>query len=100
TVPLQALAALHGPFAERNAAALADRILRTAPADEAGRITLAYRLLFARDPRPTEAEKVRKFLAAVVEEGLVGNPAVNEVQRTAAVRAAWTQAALVLLNSN
>src|SRR5206468_10536868 len=51
TVPLQALALLNGPFAERNAAALADRILRTAPADEAGRITLAYRLLFARDPR-------------------------------------------------
>ena len=100
TVPLQALAALHGPFAERNAAALADRILRTAPADEAGRIALAYRLLFARDPRPTETEKVRKFLAAVVEENLAGKSAVNEAQRTTAVRAAWTQAALVLLNSN
>ena len=33
TVPLQALALLHGPFSERNAAALADRILQTAAAE-------------------------------------------------------------------
>jgi hypothetical protein len=94
TVPLQALAALHGPFAERNAAALADRVLRAAPG-EAERIAFAYRLLFARAPRLTETEKVRKFLAAVLEDHPAARSAPNEAER-----AAWTQAALVLLNSN
>src|SRR5205823_4629109 len=87
TVPLQALAALHGPFAEHNAAAVADRILAASP-NEAERITSAYRLLFARDPRPAEAEKVRKFLAAVVEENLAGKPAATAADRSVAARAA------------
>jgi hypothetical protein len=43
--------------------------------------------------------KIRRFLAAVAEENLGGKPADGEARR-AAVRAAWAQAALVLLNSN
>jgi hypothetical protein len=84
TVPLQALALMHSPFAEGNAAALADRILREAPQDNAARITFAYHLLFARDPRPTEVEKIQHFVQALGE----------------GERAAWVQTALVLLNSN
>jgi Protein of unknown function (DUF1549)/Protein of unknown function (DUF1553)/Planctomycete cytochrome C len=86
TVPLQALALLHGPFAERNAAALAERIQKAAP-DDPGRTVFAFRLLFSRDPRPAEVGKVRKFLAALAEEKMTQ-------------RDAWTQVALVLLNSN
>lgn len=93
TVPLQALAMLHGPFAERNAGALADRLLKAEPTDEAARLRLAYRLLFAREPRPTEIERVRRFLAGVLEE----QPNLDLAQR---VRHAWTQAALVWLNTN
>lgn len=95
TVPLQALAMLHGPFSERNAAALADRIIKSAPADDVSRIGAAYRLLLARDPRPGEVESIRRFLAAVVQDQ-AGKSSPNEQ----AVRSAWTQAALVLLNSN
>ncbi|MBI1915976.1 MAG: PSD1 domain-containing protein [Planctomycetes bacterium] len=78
--------------------AVADRIL-TANPKEAERVAFAYQLLFARQPRPSETEKVRKFLAAVVEEHLGGKPVANGTQHSAE-RAAWTQAALVLLNSN
>lgn len=95
TVPLQALAMLHGPFSERNAAALADRIIKSAPADDVSRIGAAYRWLLARDPRPGEVESIRRFLAAVAQDqGSKNSPSEQ------AVRAAWTQAALVLLNSN
>jgi hypothetical protein len=83
TVPLQALALLHAPFSERNAAALAERILQTAP-DDPARIELAFRLVFTREPRQGEVKLIRNFLVAVGEDR----------------RAAWTQVALVLLNSN
>jgi hypothetical protein len=95
TVPLQALAMLHGPFAERNAASLADRILKAAPADDAARIGIAYRLLLSREPRPSEVEAIRRFVAAVVQENS-GKSSTSEQ----ALRRAWTQAALVLLNGN
>jgi hypothetical protein len=86
TVPLQALALLNSPFSERNAAALADRILKAGANDEA-RMTYAWRLTFGRDPRPPEADKVRRFIAAATEN----NPNLKDL---------WTQIALVLMNSN
>jgi hypothetical protein len=95
TVPLQALALLHGPFAERGAAALAERILREAPANDADRVGFAFRLVFGREPRPAESAKVVRFVAAIVAED-----AAARKDRAAAVKAAWTQVALVLLNSN
>ncbi len=99
TVPLQALAMLHGPFAERNAAALADRIVHSAPADDVGRVGVAYRLLLGREPRASEVGMVQKFVSAVVQEQAGSVPA-GEARHAQAVRTAWTQAALVLLNSN
>jgi hypothetical protein len=100
-VPLSALALLHSPFSEQSAAALADRILREAPADDATRINLAFRLAFARQPTAVEQQKLQEFLAAAIEEKL-GNNAATAASglRLEAERAAWTQAALVLLNSN
>jgi hypothetical protein len=84
TVPLQALALIHSPFSERNAAALADRILKTAPADDGARIVYAFRLAFSREPRPAEVARIRSFTKAIG-----GEP-----------RSAWSQVALVLFNSN
>jgi hypothetical protein len=101
TVPLQALALLHGPFAEQSAAALADRILREAPADDPARIDFAFRLDFARPPTAAERQALQTFLAAIVKEKL-GDAAATAASgpRQEAERAAWNQAALVLLNSN
>jgi hypothetical protein len=101
TVPLQALALLHGPFAEQSAAALADRLLREAAADDASRIDLAFRLTFARQPTSAEQQVLQQFLAALLKEKLGDAVATTATApRAEAERAAWTQAALVLLNSN
>ncbi len=90
-VPLQALAMLHGPFAETAAAALGERIVRAASNDEE-RITYACRLLFSRVPRLKERAAIHEFLKGVAPE------TPGDADR--AQRAAWAQAALVLLNSN
>jgi hypothetical protein len=100
TVPLQALALLHGPFAARNAVALADRILDEAPADESSRIAYALRLILARDPLPCEVPRLREFQAAVTDKDLLSGKGFLAARRAAADRAAWIQTALVLLNSN
>ena len=99
-VPLQALALLHGPFAEQSATALGERVLREAATDPA-RIELAWRLVYAREPKPTERQALENFLAAIVNEKL-GDGAATAASgpRQEAEKAAWTQAALVLLNSN
>jgi hypothetical protein len=99
-VPLQALAMLHGPFAERGSEALAERIVKAA-ADDGARVELAYKLLFAREPSSSERQALVVFLDAVVRETLGEKRATaNDSEKMAAVRTAWTQAALVLLNSN
>jgi hypothetical protein len=100
TVPLQALAMLHGPFAEQSAAALADRILRESPATD-GRISYVWQLLYAREAKPDERAALTEFIAAIVTERL-GDQAATAASgpRQEAERAAWAQAALVLLNSN
>jgi hypothetical protein len=85
TVPLQALVLMNGPFAERCAAALANRLLQSS-ADDGDRIQLAYRLLFSRSPRAEEVDRLRRFLSEAAHE--------------ASAQAAWVQLALVLLNSN
>ena len=99
-VPLQALAMLHGPFTEHSAAALADRILREAATDET-RIDFACRLLYSRSPRPAEKEALASFLATLRADKLANaSTSPTDAQKSEATRAAWVQAALVLLNSN
>ena len=100
-VPLSALALLHSPFTEQAAAAFAERLVREAPADDAERTRLAFRLAFARTPSPAEQQVLQQFLADLIKEKL-GDGAATAASgpRQEVERAAWTQVALVLLNSN
>jgi mono/diheme cytochrome c family protein len=91
-VPLQALALLHGPFGESAAAALAHRIMNAGSNDE-DRLTFAYRLLLSREPRPKERALVRQALDALLSDQA-------DKDSPSALRSAWTQVALTLLNSN
>lgn len=100
TVPLQALAMLHGPFAENSAAALGARIQRSAPTDD-GRLDWAFRLLFARQPSPRERGAARDFLSRMQDRTENGKaPPSPQSHRSSNGRDAWAQLALVLLNSN
>ncbi len=101
TVPMQALVMLHGPFTERAAVALADRIQSATPGDDSTRIDFAWRLMFARSPRASETQLLLQSLAAIEQDHLAARgDAATDVDRIAARRAAWTQIALVLLNTN
>ena len=87
TTSLQGLYALNGPLLLERSAALAERLLMQPNRDnnDQGRIELAYRLLFARQPTDRESEIGLAF---------VGN--TSGAERAAA----WAQYAHVLLASN
>ncbi len=99
TVPMQALAMLHGPFAQRSAAALAER-LTAATGDLDGQVQSAYKLLFARAPSDSECQRVRQFVDEFVATTVAGNAADAEEDRLAARQQALVQLCLVWLNSN
>ena len=99
TVPLQALAMLHGPTADRAAGGLAERIWSAASTDHE-RIRFAFRLLFTREPSVKEVENITRTLAELSQEPLANKPNATETEKVAALKAAWRQVALVLLNSN
>jgi hypothetical protein len=73
-VPAQALYLLNNPFVIRQAEALADRLL-AGGGDDAGQITRAYQLCYARPPSAREHEKARQFL--------------DDYSRSQTRRAAW-----------
>ena len=98
-VPLQALAMLHGPQAERAAVAVSERTLAAAASDHE-RITWIYRLLFTRPPRPSEQQHLVSFLDEIRKEQLLNKATPTPNEQLAATKAAWKEAALVLLNSN
>ena len=98
-VPLQALAMLHGPQAERAALSLSERVV-AAGATDAERLVWIYRTLLTRLPRPTEQQYLQNFLAEIRKEQLINKPAPTADDQLAATRVAWKEAALVLLNSN
>jgi hypothetical protein len=83
TTPMQKLFVLNSPFMQRRAAAFAARLQGAAEEDEA-RVTLAYRLLFSREPDDTERALALTFLRR-------GN--ASEMSR-------WEQYAQLLLASN
>ena len=61
-VPSQALFLMNSPFAQTQARALARRLLEAPVVDDAGRVSLAYRLALTRDPRPREVERALDFV--------------------------------------
>ena len=99
TVPLQALAMLHGPAADRAAGGLSDRVWSAAATDH-DRIRFAFRLLFTREPSAKETDHIVRTLSELSREQLANKPTATDPEKAAAVKAAWRQVALVLLNSN
>ncbi len=99
TVPLQALAMLHGPMSDRAAGGLTERIWSVA-ATEPDRIRFAFRSLFTREPSATETDRIVRTLSELSREQLANKPNLTDADKDAALKAAWRQVALVLLNSN
>ena len=64
TTPLQALYLLNDPFVHRQAEKFAAR-LRSARPDEAGRVELAFLMLYGRPPRGEEQSQAQKYLKQV-----------------------------------
>jgi hypothetical protein len=73
TVPVQALYLLNSPFILEQAKATAQRILDAKDLDDAGRINLAYRLMFARPATQTETERALRYFSETAKN-LGGTP--------------------------
>ncbi|GDY09663.1 MAG: DUF1549 domain-containing protein [Planctomycetota bacterium] len=99
TVPLQALAMLHGPMSDLAAGGLTERVWSAAATDP-DRIRFAFRLLFTREPTATESDRILRTLSELSREQLTNKPTPTDPEKEAALKAAWRQVALVLLNSN
>jgi hypothetical protein len=67
-VPIQALYLLNSPFVQGRSEAFAKR-LRQLPDDDAGRVVMAFRLCFGRDPDGDELASSLRFLAAANDTG-------------------------------
>ena len=80
--PLQALHLANDPVFVEIAKGLGDRVVKEGPADDAGRITYAFKLCFCRAPSQPEQERLLAYLAT---------------QRNAKA-GAWTMVGRVLLN--
>ncbi|MFP6766002.1 MAG: DUF1553 domain-containing protein, partial [Planctomycetaceae bacterium] len=85
TTTLQGLYALNGPLLLTRSAALAARLQTERPASDQDRISLAYQLLFAREPSVRETRLAMEFFEETAADA-----------RTQA----WTQYVHVLLASN
>jgi hypothetical protein len=81
--PLQALHLSNDAAFVEIAEGLGKRLVAEGPADDAGRIDLAFRLCYARTPTPAERSRVLSYL---------------ESQRQANAETAWKMLARVLLN--
>jgi hypothetical protein len=84
--PLQALTLLNDEAFFECAEALAGRVLREGPADDAGRLAYGFRLCLARAPGDPESKRLADLLAQVRDDP------------NAAEEEAWTTVARVLLN--
>jgi hypothetical protein len=103
--PLQALTLLNDEAFLEFAQALAARVLKEAPADDAGQLRYLFRLCLARPPNPTESQRLTSFLAQELHEfrqapaeARVLVPAQLPAGTDAPRLAAWTAVARVLLN--
>ncbi len=87
TTPLQQMFVLNSLFMQERAASLAERIRVAGGESVDERVTFAYRLLFARDPREAELSIAREFLSSGESQ--------TEAQDTR-----WSRYAHALLSSN
>jgi hypothetical protein len=105
--PLQALTLLNDPVFVELAAALADRVLREAPLDDAARCTWAVQIVLSRPPRQAELAELKRLVDrsraryardAPAARAVVAGHAWTCADLPAAERAAWFEVAHVLLN--
>jgi hypothetical protein len=105
--PLQALTLLNDPVFVELAAALADRVLREAPLDDAARCTWAVQIVLSRPPRQAELAELKRLVDRSRARYARDEPAARAVvaghawtcaDLPAAERAAWFEVAHVLLN--
>jgi hypothetical protein len=94
TTALQALFMMNNAFVEEQAAALAARVA-LAEETAAGRVRLAYRLLYGRSPTPAEAQLARNYLQQYGRE--VDSAELPAYEKP---RSAWVGLMRVLLSSN
>jgi hypothetical protein len=91
TMPLQSLSLLNSGFVVTQAGRFADRLAVEAGADSAARVSLAYRLAFARPPSDAEAADALAFVAAQ-RQHYAAEPHAGQ--------SAWTDFCQMLLASN
>lgn len=91
TVPMQQLFVLNSEFLTQQARALAKRVERDAPADDAARIEYAYSVLFQRTPTSAERQIGLAYLAA---------PLPGAITTSAVKLTSWERYAQVLLGTN
>jgi hypothetical protein len=94
TTALQALYMMNDAFVEAQASALASRV-SVAEETPAGRLRLAYRLLYGRTPSPAEIQLGVDYLQQAKREVSGLSTAADEKSRSA-----WTGLMRVLLSSN
>jgi hypothetical protein len=92
--PIQALILMNDPFIHGQAAHFADRLSRDA-GDNAGRIDRAYRLAYARHPKPEEVRVCSDYIRDC-EEAL----AATSTPAEGVERAAWASLVRAIFGSN
>jgi len=68
TVPTQALFMMNSPFVLKRSKQMADRLLDESGFDDAGRVTLAYRLTLGRMPSASERDRALRFIDETAKE--------------------------------
>jgi hypothetical protein len=100
--PLQALTLLNDEAFYEFAVALADRVLREGPPDDAGKVSYAFRLCLARAPSAHERARLLNLLTEERTEGPSRSsdtiPDGEAAFAGSSERTAWTTVARVLLN--
>ena len=70
TVPAQALYLMNSPFMAEHSKAFASRVRSQADLDDAGRVSLAYRLALGRTPSESEQQRALDYIREASKSGL------------------------------
>jgi hypothetical protein len=96
--PLQALTLLNDDAYVEFARALARRVLKESPAEDAARLDRAVLLALGRPPKPAERGRLARFLALQRDEYRTDAAAARALAGGEPEAAAWTAVARVLFN--